>query len=715
MIRLLWTLHNHQPVGNFDFIFARAYERAYHPFLEVLKRHSGIRISLHFSGILLDWLEEHRPEYIRDVRALCAAGQVEILAGAYYEPILPMLRDADREGQIAKLIRRVEEVFGTTPRGMWLAERVWEPSLVASIARCGIEYVILDGSHFKMVGKTDADLDGYFETEDQGYRLKLFPIHDKVRDMIPFRSVEDAVANLRQLDTAPQVQIVFGDDGEKFGDWPQTFETVYTQGWLDRFFSAMEAEPASFAVLPLCEGLQEGKNLGLIYLPPASYEEMMAWAQNAADLPKFRNLQHFLQDAGRGEQAKVFLHGALWRNFLAKYPESNRMHKQGLRLSWLLENLGALLSEKASQSARDHIWQSQCNCAYWHGVFGGLYLPHLRFALYRQLIAAQKQMDSVLLDGKPYVWEETDWNFDGRLEHLLNTERFLLSFTAEGAVDQFWLKRTGINLCDTLTRRPEAYHGSLVAGPGEGNKLENQIVAKEEGLVDFLIYDKRTREDFAEWVLPPQTSFEDYRQQKPTSLLKLNFGKAALHPLPTGVEIRFESLQRTPEGALLRVEKIYSVAFSGKVLEVAWNFQCREGTVDFRFVAETLFCLLAGNAPDRYVFWKETPDASGLGGDSSPGDAASNRRDILASHADMPGLQRLGIVDEWLRLRCAVEAQGAFALWREPIETVSQSEEGYERVYQGTVVAPVWDVHLSGGEEYRARLRIELEEESTGW
>lgn len=119
MIRLLWTLHNHQPVGNFDSIFARAYDRAYRPFLDVLKEHPGIRVSLHFSGILLDWLEQHRPEYLHDVRALCEAGRVEILAGAYYEPILPMLRDADREGQIAKLVRRVEELFGTTPRGMW--------------------------------------------------------------------------------------------------------------------------------------------------------------------------------------------------------------------------------------------------------------------------------------------------------------------------------------------------------------------------------------------------------------------------------------------------------------------------------------------------------------------------------------------------------------------------------------------------------------------
>jgi alpha-amylase len=241
MIRLLWAIHDHQPVGNFEFIFERAFERAYSPFIEVLERHPRIRISLHFSGILLDWLEANKPDYISKLKGLVHSGQIEILGGAHYEPILAMLTDADREGQVRKLSDSIKRVFGEAPRGMWLAERVWEPGLVASLARAGIEYVLLDGSHFKMVGKTEADMDGYFLTEDQGESLALFPIHDAVRDWIPFRPVEEVVAGLRQLNRPGEVQIVFGDDGEKFGDWPHTYETVYENGWLERFFSAMEA------------------------------------------------------------------------------------------------------------------------------------------------------------------------------------------------------------------------------------------------------------------------------------------------------------------------------------------------------------------------------------------------------------------------------------------------------------------------------------------
>jgi alpha-amylase len=578
VIHLLFAVHNHQPVGNFDFIFERAYNRAYKPFLEVLERHSGIRPSIHFSGILLDWLEKNRPEYLRAVRALREAGRVEILGGGYYEPILPMLTESDRRGQIEALSARIEALFGERPRGMWLAERVWEPSLVSSIADAGIEYVVLDGSHFKMVGKGDADLVGWFETEDQGRRLKLLPIHDAVRDTIPFRTVEDVIARLRAMNEAGaggRIQVVFGDDGEKFGDWPDTHETVYGQGWLDGFFTAIEAEPEVFAIRPLREGVDLGAGQGLVYLPPASYGEMMAWAQDAGDLTRFRELRRFLGEAGRGEETERFVRGTFWRNFLAKYPESNRMHKQALRLSRAIDRLEAdskiqtdsaraARDHHAAREARGHVWQAQCNCAYWHGVFGGLYLPHLRFALYRHLIAAQSLLGAA---GATPEWETTDWNFDGRDEHLLDMRDVFAAFTAGGAVDQFWLKRTGVNLCDTLTRRPEAYH-ARIAGATEdaegGTKLEDQIAAKESGLESYLIYDKRIRETFSEWILPPDTAFERYRAQDFSPLGPAVFGEPVFRKIKGGkgkpngtgnVEVRFAGTAALPEGGMLEIIK----------------------------------------------------------------------------------------------------------------------------------------------------------------
>ncbi|MBI3330940.1 MAG: alpha-amylase, partial [Candidatus Omnitrophica bacterium] len=85
---LLMAIHCHQPVGNFGFVFEEAYAKAYEPFLSVLERHQAVRLALHYSGCLLDWLAEHRPELLRRLRALVSRGQVELLASGYYEPIL---------------------------------------------------------------------------------------------------------------------------------------------------------------------------------------------------------------------------------------------------------------------------------------------------------------------------------------------------------------------------------------------------------------------------------------------------------------------------------------------------------------------------------------------------------------------------------------------------------------------------------------------------
>ena len=110
----------------------------------MLGGHPRIRISMHFSGILLDWIETHRPDSVKGLRALVEKGQVEILGGGFYEPILPVISDAHKVGQLKKLSAAVKRLFGTAPRGLWLAERVWEPTLVKPIAEAGLEYVLLD-------------------------------------------------------------------------------------------------------------------------------------------------------------------------------------------------------------------------------------------------------------------------------------------------------------------------------------------------------------------------------------------------------------------------------------------------------------------------------------------------------------------------------------------------------------------------------------------
>ncbi|HID39742.1 MAG TPA: hypothetical protein EYP36_09555, partial [Calditrichaeota bacterium] len=198
-INFLFGIHNHQPVGNFDFVFEEAYQKSYLPFIEVLKNHPQIRIAIHFSGILLDWINAHHPDYMSKLQGMVEQGQLEILTGGFYEPILAVIPKADRLGQIKKLTATVKEIFGYQARGMWLAERIWEPTLPSTLYESGVEYTILDDTHFKYAGLRDEDLRGYYLTEDLCNTVRLFPISKRLRYTIPFEEPQATIDHLRSL------------------------------------------------------------------------------------------------------------------------------------------------------------------------------------------------------------------------------------------------------------------------------------------------------------------------------------------------------------------------------------------------------------------------------------------------------------------------------------------------------------------------------------
>jgi 4-alpha-glucanotransferase len=102
-LHFLFGVHNHQPAGNFDGVIAEAAAAAYHPFFEVLRDEPDVRVTVHCSGSLLTWLREHAAPTFDLLGDLAARGQVELLTGGFYEPILPMLPDADKVGQVQRL------------------------------------------------------------------------------------------------------------------------------------------------------------------------------------------------------------------------------------------------------------------------------------------------------------------------------------------------------------------------------------------------------------------------------------------------------------------------------------------------------------------------------------------------------------------------------------------------------------------------------------
>ncbi|MEO5883969.1 MAG: alpha-amylase, partial [Candidatus Limnocylindrales bacterium] len=296
-ISLALTLHNHQPVGNFGWVFAEVYEQAYEPMVAALEQHPTVRLSLHYTGPLLEWFVAERPEFVDRLRVLSGRGQVEILGGGQYEPVLASLPERDRIGQLRRMADELERLFGRRPHGAWLAERVWEPDLPTSLVAAGYRWTILDDAHFRAAAIPEEDLWGPYTTEDQGHLLRVFGTEQGLRYRIPFRDVEDVIGYLRDHATEAGDRVgMMGDDGEKFGAWPTTWQHCWGEGrWVERFFEALEANSEWLTTTTPSDWLDRHAPIGRVYVPTGSYAEMGEWALPANESLVYADVLHRAQ------------------------------------------------------------------------------------------------------------------------------------------------------------------------------------------------------------------------------------------------------------------------------------------------------------------------------------------------------------------------------------------------------------------------------------
>jgi alpha-amylase/alpha-mannosidase (GH57 family) len=457
-IRFLLGVHLHQPVGNFDYVFAQHVDDVYLPFLQTLAERDLLPLTLHVSGPLLEWLEHHDRRYLDLVGRLAADGRLELLLAGLYEPILAAIPRQDRADQIGAMRDTLRRLFGVEAQALWLTERVWEPELAADLADAGVESVLLDDHHFLVCGFERDDVHAPFRTECDGRAVALIPIDERLRYLIPFRPPADTAAHLSALRERGRHLAVFADDGEKFGGWPGTREWVYERGWLREFGDMLtDLQGRGEVVLATpSEALREVASAGLAYLPTASYREMEGWALWPPAAARLRKMETELGEARLNGPDGALVRGAHWRNFLAKYPEANRMHKKMVRLS-------AISRDRGAAAAAHHVARAQCNDAYWHGVFGGLYTPHLRAAVWRELATAE----SLLRAGEALRVETLDFDYDGHAELWLHSPAFsaLVSPHRGAALEEYTGLDARCNYADVLTRRREPYHETAAVSP----------------------------------------------------------------------------------------------------------------------------------------------------------------------------------------------------------------------------------------------------------
>src|SRR3989304_1649718 len=217
-LNLVFAAHCHQPLGNFDAVVHQACDRAYLPFLEILAAHPGIKVNLHYSGSLLEWLDGNRPDVLEALAA--RADQIEWIGGAFYDPILPSIPIEDAMAHLALLSQFLQDRFGRTPRGVWLAERVWDPSLPSLLRRAEMEYTLLDDYAFLQAGYPPGSLTASFITDHLGNTRTIFPIAQELRYAVPGADRGGKQGRADQpISNAQHPLLLNANVGEKFGLW----------------------------------------------------------------------------------------------------------------------------------------------------------------------------------------------------------------------------------------------------------------------------------------------------------------------------------------------------------------------------------------------------------------------------------------------------------------------------------------------------------------
>lgn len=679
-------LHDHQPVGNFDGVIEKAYRDCYAPVLECLRRHPGVGLAMHHSGCLLDWLEARHPEYLEALSAMCREGRLELVSGGYYEPIIPVFRPSDIRSQIVAMNRRLETLGGSKPTGLWLTERVWEPSIPSYLAGTGIGYAVVDDLHIRLAGAGGGFRGNPVLTEDSGSSVALLGSSMELRYAIPFGSVDDVMAILRRRADEGASLVFYGDDGEKFGVWPGTRERCHDQGWLDEFLTALEEADGWLAATPPGVAVSALPAEGPFYVPAASYPEMGEWALDPGRQEASAELKASLPP-GAARDADLFLRAGFWRNFLTRYPEANSLHKRVLHAEDAVRASG-------SAEALAHFWRSQCNCPYWHGVFGGLYLPHLRDAVWTELLEAERAArDS---EGGAATISSGDYDCDGSVEILAGTPSMSVEARAGdglalGELSLLPAGRPAVTLGNVLTRRREAYHSRIRdeaadRSGGPAGTIHGEMHALESGLASMLAYDPYRRLSFRE-VLLPGDGREWFSCGGGGMTARTPSAKPGL--VESGSDLLLSMDFPVCEG--VEVSKRLAVSLVSPAIRYDAAFELSEGAARWgRAGCEICANLLTGSEDDRNVSLDGRPPVrTGVRGEGQAGSVC--------------------ILDGWRRFRAVIRIEGGADVWHMPLDSVNRSEKGYERVHQGMAILISRPLPAVPG-RMRLSLSLELED-----
>lgn len=437
------------------------YQNYYRPLLKVLYAHPHIPVVMFFSGILLKWMEKHHGEFLDVVAEMVQRRQLEMMGGGYYAPMLNLISRQDCIGQIELLTTYIRKRFGRRPRGCWVTEQIWEPSMPSILKSAGQDYVFLNEYHYWKAGFEECDFHIPCITEDQGKTLVVFPISNAVYqnfwemtpESIQKQLLHSTPAANPAADREEQIISLIHGFHHNHRD-PKHIETHLTEvlSCLNELVNSNKIK----VTLP-SNYLRSSWKFPRGYFPATSYDEMQAYGSIVA------RENHPAGELSSGVGRAGYYYGRLFRQNLSRYNEVNLMYAKMQLVQSLTNQIRG--DKYRKQAAKEELWQGQTNAPFWHGAHGGVYINNYRKEVYSALIRSEKLTREHGIFAPSIV--SLDFDMDGLKELLYQGSHINAYIHLTGGI-LFELDYLSApwNYLDTMGRYRETYHPSSDTAQG---------------------------------------------------------------------------------------------------------------------------------------------------------------------------------------------------------------------------------------------------------
>jgi alpha-amylase len=261
-------------------------------------------------------------------------------------------------------------------------------------------------------------------------------------------------------------------------------------------------------------------------------------------------------------------------------------------------------------------------------------------------------------------------------------------------------------ITDVLTRRPEAYHAKvleLAAKDATGAPASGDAPAvvgavthvKDARLAEILVYDPHQRLAFVDQFFPVELELDDLRRCRAAELGTFKTSAYDLVELQRGtgrLTLRCAGQVRGPAGAVAATIR-KTIVLEGAELRVEYELSPGSPLRGVYFASEISLALPSGPAPS---------------GQCRVLSRDGDRQDHVATAGSTPEVSRVELHDSSSEMTITLTPSPAALTVRFPLETVSQSESGIERTYQGSTLVFLWRCELGAGESLRPALRLHV-------